>query len=167
MKYRFCSICGGPIQKKGIHLACTNCPFVNYQNPRPTVSGILLYNGKLLLTRRGRDPFKGAWDFPGGFMEQNETPEEAIRREMKEETGLDVSVVKLVGIYPGFYPLKFDPVALLSIVYLLRSPHDRVVARDDVEEGKWFSLHRLPRRIAFNNHVRILRDVTRVLKSQD
>lgn len=146
---------------RGRHLHCTNCSFVNYINPRPTVSGILVRDGKLLLTKRKNDPFKGDWDFPGGFMEREESAEAAIRREMLEETGLSVEVKDVIGIYPGLYPLEHEPVHILSIAYLLDSASDKVMAMDDAEEACWFALDALPENIAFNNAPKILADAKR------
>ena len=163
--YNFCSICAGKLTKKNGHLACVKCPFVNYQNPRPTVSGLIMYRDKILFTRRGRDPYKGWWDFPGGFMDWGEHPEETLRREIKEETGLEILVKRIVGIYPGYYPAAFDPVHILSIAYYAVAKTNKITPADDAEEGRWFPLSKLPKRIAFNNHKRILFDFKKVLWS--
>ncbi len=164
--YSFCSLCAGKLQKKDGHLHCVKCPFVNYENPRPTVSGIIIFKNKILLTRRGREPYKGWWDFPGGFMDHGETPEETLKREIKEETGLKISIKKLIGIYPGLYPQKFDPVHILSIAYYAVAKTDKITPADDVEIGKWFPLNKLPQKIAFNNHPRILSDFRKNLETQ-
>lgn len=164
MTRRFCFLCGILLKKNGAYLACSACPFIHYDNPRPTVSGVILRGGKILLTKRGREPFKGWWDFPGGFMEKGETPEEAIRREIKEETGLTVKAEKLLGIYPGVYPQEFNPVPILTVVYLLSSKSGVVRPMDDVEEGRWFSVSDLPKKIAFNNAPKILRALKKIAR---
>lgn len=162
MKYAYCSMCAHKLIKRPDgHLACSACPFVNYHNPRPTVTGLIMYHNKLLFTRRARDPFKGWWDLPGGFMEKGETPEHAIKRELKEETGLTIRIRKLFGIYPGIYPSSFEPFHVLSIVYLATCSSVSLEAHDDVIESKWFSPKEIPRRIAFDSGRDIIRDFLR------
>jgi 8-oxo-dGTP diphosphatase len=71
-----------------------------------TVDAIILFEGKVVLIRRGNDPYKGMLALPGGFVEADETVEQAVLRETKEETGLDVEIMRLVGVYsdPGRDP---------------------------------------------------------------
>ena len=73
-----------------------------YKYPRPAVTADMIVltdepEPKILLIQRGGEPFKGCWAFPGGFMDIDETTEECARRELKEETGLEVGEVKQVG----------------------------------------------------------------------
>jgi 8-oxo-dGTP diphosphatase len=71
-----------------------------------TVDAIILYDGRILLIRRGCEPFKGRLALPGGFVNKDETVEQAVLRETKEETGLDTEIVRLIGVYsdPGRDP---------------------------------------------------------------
>ena len=64
-----------------------------------TVDAIIPYQGKIVVIRRKNEPFKGYYALPGGIVEYGETVEEAVLREVKEETGLDVKIHKLVGVY--------------------------------------------------------------------
>lgn len=165
MAYQYCSICGAAlITDQHNNLACTKCDFVNYRNPRPTVTALVLYDNKLLLTRRARPPFKDQWDLPGGFIDRSETPEVAIKRELQEETGLDIKLTKLFGIYTGNYPSDFDPFDILSIVYLADSPNRELKALDDVSESRWFSRQELPESIAFDSNQKIIKDFLVVWK---
>lgn len=165
MIYKYCSICGCKLkQDKRGHLACTRCPFVNYQNPRSTVTALVRRRGKLLLTKRARPPYQGWWDLPGGFMNKNETPASAVVRELREETGLKISLKKIFGIYPGTYPSKFDPFYVLSIVYLAASGSGKLLARDDVVESRWFGRRELPGKIAFDSNQKIIKDFLRIWK---
>ena len=157
--YKFCSICAAALrEERGGNLHCTKCSFVNYHNPRPTVTALVLHKGRLLLTRRARAPYKLWWDLPGGFMETGESPEEAVKRELKEETGLDIKIKKLFGFYTGTYPSKTEPFYILSVVYLCSSPTDKLLALDDVCESRWFKKADIPKRIAFDSNQKVMRD---------
>jgi len=159
MVYRFCSICGSKlkINRQG-NLACQKCDFVNYRNPRPTATALVFYKNKILLTKRARPPFKGWWDLPGGFMERGESPEAAVKRELKEETGLDIKIKKIFGIYPGTYPSAEEPFHVLSIVFLAESKNQSLKALDDVAESRWFAKKGLPRKIAFDSNQKVIKD---------
>jgi len=87
--YKFCPKCGGDLD----NLKCQNCGFVFYQNSRPT-AGIVILNDKnqVLLMKRAADSRIGKWSLPGGFLENFETPEEAVLRETKEEIDVEVQI---------------------------------------------------------------------------
>ena len=109
----------------------------------------------VLLIKRGHEPYKDCWAFPGGFLDENETLEEAARRELKEETGLTPKFFNEVG---SFSDLDRDPrgrtitVAFASVV---RPNQIRAVAGDDAKEARWFDIHEMPR-LAFD-HEKIYR----------
>ena len=67
--------------------------------PLLTVDAVIIYENKLVLIRRRNPPFQGLFALPGGFVEVGETVEAAIIREAKEETGLDIEIIKLLGVY--------------------------------------------------------------------
>ncbi len=102
---------------------------------------ILIEDDKLLLVKRAKEPFKGEWALPGGRIEDDETAEQCLTREMKEETGLDVEPVRLVGIYsdPGR-----DPRRIIAASYIVKRTGGELKAGDDAEEVKWFPLDGLP-----------------------
>ena len=165
MIYKFCSICGSKLKaKKDGNLGCQKCVFVNYRNPRPCVTVLILRHNKLLLTRRAGAPFPGWWDLPGGFLDRGEKPEDCARREIKEETRLNIKLKKLFGIYPGTYPSDFDPFHIISIVYMAGANQDKLAALDDVSESKWFSKKELPKKIAFDSNQLIIKDFLKIWK---
>ncbi|MDP3710345.1 MAG: NUDIX hydrolase [bacterium] len=165
MKYKYCSLCGNTLrQRKDGRLACTKCDFVNYQNPRPTVTVVVLHNNKLLLTKRAREPFQDWWDLPGGFIEKGERPEEAACRELWEETRLKIKIKSLFGIYPGVYPSKKEPFSVLSIVYIAECKTANLKALDDVAEGKWFEKEKIPTKIAFDSNQKVIKEFLRLWK---
>jgi ADP-ribose pyrophosphatase YjhB (NUDIX family) len=86
-------------------LICVGCGFILYENPKVLVTCLATWEDKLLWMRRAREPQRGGWTIPGGFMEKGETPEQAAARELHEETGGLVDPAQLslwgVGAIPG------------------------------------------------------------------
>ncbi|MCD6372801.1 MAG: NUDIX hydrolase [Thermococcus sp.] len=120
-----------------------------------TVDGVILYNNGLVLIKRKNEPFKDHYALPGGFVEYGETVEEALKREMKEETGLDVRILGLLGVYSD--PNR-DPRGHTVSVAFLCFGEGELRAGDDAREVHVFPIEealRLP--LAFD-HERILRD---------
>jgi 8-oxo-dGTP diphosphatase len=117
---------------------------------------------KVLLIRRKHAPFAGSWAIPGGFIEMDETLEASARRELHEETGLQVGELKQLHTFgdPGRDPRG----RTITIVYLARVRAQRLQPRadDDASEVSWFPLAKLPR-LAFD-HARILACVRRRLQ---
>lgn len=165
MSYKYCSICGRKLkQRSDGNLVCTNCSFVNYRNPRPTATALVLYKNKLLLTKRARAPYQGWWDLPGGFIDRGEDPLQAVMRELKEETDLGIVVKKIFGIYPGTYKFGNDPFYTLNIIYLAAAPTDTLGAFDDVSASRWFTKRDLPKKIAFNSNQQVIKDFIKIWK---
>jgi len=117
---------------------------------------ILIEEGKILLVKRGREPFKGQWALPGGRIDEGETAEDCLRREMKEETGLEVDPVRLVGIYSD---PKRDPRGVIAAAYLVRRVGGELKAGDDAEEAKWFDITSLPS--LCTDHGKIVEDASK------
>jgi ADP-ribose pyrophosphatase YjhB (NUDIX family) len=157
---RFCLACGarlGAVVEDGRRRRrCPRCGWTHYANPVPATAAIVIERGRLLLGRRARPPYQGAWDLPGGFVETGELPEAALRREVREEVGVGARRATLVGFASDRYGP--DGVTVLSAVYRLRLVSTRVRAADDVSELRWFPLNSIPyRRIAFPAVRRVLR----------
>lgn len=120
----------------------------SYKYPRPAVTAdcIVMTNEplpKVLLIQRGSAPFKGAWAFPGGFMNMDETTEQCAIRELEEETGLKVTTVHQVGAYSK---VDRDPRGrTITVAYLaiIDSPQE-VQGQDDAAKAKWFPINELP-----------------------
>lgn len=116
--------------------------------------GVLIENGRILLINRAKEPDLGKWAIPGGRIEENETAEECLKREFKEETGLDVEPVKLIGIYSD---PKRDPRKIIGAAYIVKRIGGEIKAGDDAGEAKWFGIEKLPAELAFD-HREILKD---------
>jgi 8-oxo-dGTP diphosphatase len=138
-----------------------------YDYPRPavTVDAVIVTRERtprVLLIRRKDDPFAGTWAIPGGFVDMDESLEQAARRELREETGLDVDHVEQLHTFgdPGRDPRG----RTISVVYLARVDAAKVKPRaaDDAAEVGWHDLRRLPP-LAFD-HADILACVRRRLK---
>jgi len=117
----------------------------------------LIEDGRILLIRRGKDPFKGQWAAPGGRIEDDETAEECAIREMKEETGLDIEVGPLVGVYSE--PSR-DPRLIIAAAYLVRRKGGELKGGDDAAEARWFPLDGMPP--LMSDHPRIVADAIRL-----
>lgn len=116
--------------------------------------GLLIENGKVLLVRRRHMPEKGKWAIPGGRIEDNETVEECLKRELREEIGVDVAPIRLFGVYSK--PER-DPRGIISLVYLVQRINGELKAGSDADEVRWFDLSTLPENLAFD-HEEILTD---------
>ena len=150
---KFCPLCKGQLQMKKREdkerLVCTDCGYVHYVNSKPCVAVLVEQDGRLMLTRRGIEPFRGWWDLPGGFLEDGEHPEEGVRREIMEETGLCVKVACLTGIHMDTY--GETGVSTLNFHYLAHVTGGQEAPKSDVEMIRWFPPDHLPGRIAFEN----------------
>lgn len=126
-----------------------------YEHPRPAVTvDIVLFHKsderiKVLLIKRGREPFKGRWAFPGGFVDKDESLEAAARRELKEETGLEGIELYQIGAFGD--PLRDPRGHTVSVVFAaLLDGAKKVTAADDAEEARWHTARRPPR-LAFDH----------------
>jgi A/G-specific adenine glycosylase len=98
--------------------------------------------GRVLLGRRGVEPFLGLWDTPGGFVEPGESLEECVRRELREEAGVEVEVGRLVATVPDTYGPTGD--ATVNAFYECRVLSGDPRPDDDVAELRWFAPDELP-----------------------
>ena len=127
---------------------CSSCGKVLYQNPIPSVVGISIIDGSILLVKRGVEPDIGSWCLPGGFMELGETSEEAVIRELKEETGVGViprEVLTVDTTIGGFYG------DVVVIAYEITLESSEFTPGDDALEVKYFNYNELPR-LTFQSH---------------
>jgi ADP-ribose pyrophosphatase YjhB (NUDIX family) len=125
---------------------------VFFLNPKPTAGVFIVNDGKVLLAKRGIEPFKDWWDSIGGFVEEDESPQEAAIRETREETGLEIKIIEVIGTGKAMYnDQSINPIAFLAEI-ISGTPK----ATDDVSELKWFDLKSLPDNIAFEGNRKVL-----------
>jgi len=129
------------------------------KRPLIAVDGVLIKDGKILLVRRGKEPFRGYYALPGGFVEYGETVERAVVREVYEETGIKTRVKELLGVYSD--PNRDPRGHVISIAFILEYIEGEPHGRDDAEDACWFDLDDLPR-LAFD-HKKIIEDARRRL----
>lgn len=80
-------------------LVCSDCGFINYENPRVIAGSVVEHEGKILLCRRAIFPQKGRWTIPAGFLELGEAPHEGAAREAYEEATADIEIIDLLAVY--------------------------------------------------------------------
>jgi ADP-ribose pyrophosphatase YjhB (NUDIX family) len=142
--WRFCPRCAAAIRREPGRAVCDACGFVAYASSAPTASAVLVdAAGRVLLGRRAVEPELGKWDLPGGFLGEGEEPLTGLRRELREETGLDVEPLSFLGAWVDSYGDGADAEATLNLYWLVRA--DGVPrAADDVAELHWFAPDALP-----------------------
>lgn len=157
---RFCPKCGTRLvvrEVRGQELpACPACRFVVYRDPK-VGAGILIEDdrGHVLLVRRRIDPGRGKWHIPSGFVDAGEHPQEAALREVREETGLDVTIDGLFGVYTYADDPRGEGIWLC---YRGRVVGGQPKPADDVSEVAFFPPTELPHNIAFASTTAALAD---------
>ena len=115
-------------------------------------------DGQVLLSKRGINPYKGDWDTIGGFLEPGEHPEVGALRETLEETGLNVKITGLFGVYMDKYGDDGDDVQINA--YLAEVISGNVEAKDDVASLEWVDINKIDTITSrFKAVVEILRDL--------
>lgn len=138
---------------------CPHCG--RYLNRGVSVDVVIIKDDTVLLVKRGVEPFKGFWAMPGGYVEWDESAEGAAAREVREETGLTVNNIQLVGVYssPDRHPKQ-----VINILYVAEAEEGALLAADDAEAAKWFLFSELPDDMAFD-HRQNIADARRFLRA--
>jgi 8-oxo-dGTP diphosphatase len=173
---KYCPQCASPLEERRLpdeqllQPVCTRCGHVLWQNPKPTASGLITRQQKppgpveVLLVRRARPPREGCWDCPGGFVDPDEHPEDALRRELREELGVRATIGPLVGIYMDRYGEEGE--STLNIYYRVPTIVGTPTPASDVGTASWFPLDRLPNPLAFGNNRRALHALANLLAGE-
>lgn len=152
---RFCPSCGGTLREEIVQdrarPVCAVCRSVFWIDPKVAVAVVIPWEGGVLLGRRAIEPGRGLWSFPSGYVDRGEVPEDAARREVREETGLDVEISGLVGVYAT----AGRPVIL--VVYVAEARSERLEPGPEVLELAAFSPDDFPT-MAFDHDRRIVHD---------
>lgn len=160
--WRYCPRCRAELRLEPGTATCAGCGSRYYANSEPTACALCVdERGRLLLVRRAHAPFAGFWDLPGGFLKEGEHPLAALRRELREETGLEVEPDRFFGAWVDWYRESEDEpgsIATLNLCWTARVRGGRPLAADDVSELRWFAPGELPPpdALAFTNVALVL-----------
>lgn len=172
----FCPDCGARLDLEAgafavarLRVACAACGALHFRNAKPCAGVLVERDGRVLLARRAVEPRKGTWDLVGGFLEPDEHPEAGALREAQEETGLDLELDRLLGIYVDRYvepAAAADPTTgdyTLNLYYLATSAKGEPRPADDVDRLEWFGPERFEEiELAFPHEARVLADWIRL-----
>lgn len=164
----FCLLCGAPMEIRHVfgqdRPACTRCEFILFRNPASGAAALVVRGREVLLVKRGIRPYLGHWGLPAGFQEYGESADAAAIRETREETGLDIEIVRLFSVHYT----RDDPRKEANlIVYLARAVGGTLQAADDAADAKFWSLDELPEQIAFTNNRTLLDELRQQFPSGD
>lgn len=145
--FKFCPKCGSErfVENNFKSKKCENCGFVYYFNSSSSTIALILNEDKeLLVATRAHEPSKGTLDLPGGFVDLDETGEEAVIREVKEETHLDILDVRYLFSIPNRYVYSGFEVHTLDLVYLCKVKNTQnLQAEDDVAKLQFIKINEL------------------------
>lgn len=146
--YKYCPFCAGilsvRIEENRERKYCPKCGWRHFPSPAIAVAAVIIEQDKVLLVQRNRDPHKGTWMFPAGFVEYGEDLPEALAREVKEETGLTAIKAKLIRAFQS----KDDPrdPAHFVLFYWVKTLGE--IKNQDPEENRevdWFEIANPPK----------------------
>jgi ADP-ribose pyrophosphatase YjhB (NUDIX family)/ribosomal protein S18 acetylase RimI-like enzyme len=141
----YCPVCGHPLvarEEAGrIRKVCENCGYVHYVNPVPAVGIVIEKDGGVVLIQRKNPPHQGRWVLPSGYIEADESAEEAAMREAEEETGLKVEIIEMAGV--NSFP-EGPPLSGIMIFFRARPVGGTLRAGDDAADARVFTPEEMP-----------------------
>lgn len=148
----YCPVCGENLLEQMVsdrlRPVCSACGYIHFVNPVPGVGLIIEHEGKIVLIQRGGKVHTGRWALPSGFIEANESVEEAAVREGREETGLELELLEVFGVYS--FP-EGPPASGIIIFFRARAIGGELEAGDDAREVDLFDPENLPK-LPFRTH---------------
>lgn len=142
MSAAFCSHCATPLERAPLdgreRLRCPACGLVVWRNPAPVGMALITCDSGLVLIRRAAPPLAGYWAPPAGYVECGESVADAVRREAREECGLEISLDGLLGVYSQ------ADVDVLIVAYFAHAVGGRLAAGDDAADARLFGTGALP-----------------------
>lgn len=135
--------------------SCKDCGWEFFQNTASAVAGLLEFKGKVMAVRRNCEPGKGLLDFPGGFVDPDESAEQALKRELNEELGISVNTTQFryIGSSPNTYLYKGTAYKTCDLFFTVRlSDTDFQTDKKEIMDIEWFHAHELnPADFAFTS----------------
>jgi len=159
---KFCPQCATALaqtaERQVSFLHCRHCGFRYYKEPKVSVVARIEHEGRLLFVQRGIEPGLGKWCFPGGFLNFGETPEQALRRETREETALDIQVEAVLAVFPMEGRGPQVPGIVLAYAALCLGDPERIQAADDAADIRGCRPAEFPRPLAFRSTQKLIFD---------
>jgi ADP-ribose pyrophosphatase YjhB (NUDIX family) len=163
----FCQRCGGRMQRLPAfgrdRPVCGDCGFVHFATTSNSAAAVVVHERRVLMIRRGISPYRGCWGFPGGFQEHGESLDETAARETLEETGLRVTIERILHV--GL--TRDDPRKQVNVAVFLARPScaDEVAtsvrAADDAREVRFYGWGEMPpiEDIAYESNQRLITEL--------
>ena len=164
--YQYCPCCGIAFRRQELHgrerLVCPACQFIFWQNPVVGVAVIVLQDNHIVLARRARGAYKGAWCIPCGYVEYDEDVRQAAQREFQEETGLLVEVGEVYAVHSNFHNPASHSVGIWFRGTVLSGT---LRPDDDVDQVAYMPLQHMPDNLAFPTDRLVLAQLQRELSA--
>ncbi len=145
IEVKHCIRCGDAVERQAkygqVRPVCPSCGWIHFADPKVAAAVFIEKDGKILLVQRSFNPHRGKWTLPAGFVNADEDPAEAARRECLEETSLNVRVTQILDIQAG---REHAGGADFIIVYRAEVINGNLLAADDADAAAWFSRNDLP-----------------------
>ncbi len=143
---KFCPHCGSPCFtcKSEKEFRCEACGFDFFTNSACAVAAIIVKNQQIMLVRRAVNPWKGMLDLPGGFVDPGEGAEEALRRELKEELGIEVSDMRYYRSAANRYLFSNYMVMTTDLSFIVEVDAENFDAKDDIDSIEWYDINAIP-----------------------
>ena len=152
-EYNFCQRCGADLEFKPVEQrlrpSCVSCGWVVFQDPKVVVAALVVEGREVALVKRGPGVGEGKWSFPAGYVDRGETLQDAVVREAREEIGVEVYPMDLVGLYSR----ENDPIVL--VIYEAKVMGGEITPQGEVLEAAWFPVDDLPP-LAFSRDASII-----------
>lgn len=159
----FCPFCGGPLSPggDGSTYACARCARTTYLNSKPSACAVIVRGGQVLLIN-GEGVDSASWDVPGGFLLYGESPEDGLKRELREELNAEIEVKYILAALVDVYgPLSEF---CLNIFFRASLLSQELRPGDDVRSFGWFGLEELPA-LKYESTRRVLSRLDEYLRS--